>query len=107
MSDSLYLCAVGLVFLAYGVWLYRFPSAERFYAMRPYLLAYSGWVMTGAIPYGVGFVLIGVGALFPNGSIGGQIFVGLGFISCLLGFGLILIHPNRIRPHWLRGKVGD
>ena len=107
MSSSLALIAGGLVAIGYGLWVYLAQSAERFYLSRPYLLATTGWVLTGVMPIGAGACLIGLGSLFPMGSIFGQIFVGAGLIVWLLGFGLILIHPDRIRPRWLRGRVGD
>ena len=99
--------AFGAVVVAYGLWVYLSPSAERFYLSRPYLLATTGWVLTGLMPFGAGMCLIGLGSLFPMGSIFGQIVVGAGLVLCLLGFGLILIHPDWVRPRWLRGKVGE
>lgn len=107
MSDTLFLGGFGIVLIAFGVWIYRSASAERFYKERPYLLAATGWIFTGIIPVGIGALLVGIGSLFPNGSLAGQIPTGAGFIAWLMGFGLVLIHPDRVRPKWLRGKIGD
>ena len=105
--DTLFIGAFGLVLIAFGFWLYLSPSAERFYRARLWQLWSFGWMMTGILPFGEGALLIAIGTLFPTGSLAGQIFVGAGFMACVVGFGLILIHPNRVRPKWLRGKVGD
>jgi hypothetical protein len=107
MNDALYVGAFGVVATAYGLWIYRSPSAERFYTVRPYLLATTGWILTGVIPIGLGAVIIAVAMLFGTGSFVAQVLTAIGLASWILGFGLILIHPNRIRPKWLRGQIGD
>src|SRR5579864_200657 len=99
--------ALGAVAVAYGLWVYLSPSAERFYLSRPYLLATTGWILTGVLPFGAGVCVVGFASMFPKGSLLGQIGVGSGLVLCLLGFGLILIHPDWVRPRWLRGKVGE
>jgi len=98
----------GLACIVLGIWIYKSPQAEEFYRQRaPGVLAMSGWMFTAIIPVGVGAVLLAIAMEFPTGSFAAQAIGGTGIVSWLVGFGLALIHPDRVRPKWLRSKTGE
>jgi hypothetical protein len=98
----------GVVLIGFGIWLYWAPSAERFYRQRaPAVLDTMGWMFTAIIPVGVGALLLGIAMAAKPGSLWAQVIGGLGIVCWLIGFALALIHPDRVRPKWLRGRTGD
>jgi len=58
------------------------------------------------IPYGVGFSLIGIGALIARQPYL-NVFVMAGLACCMVGVGSVIWHPNWIRPRSMRGPGGD